>query len=249
MSNNVRKNYGGSIDSAVKGERILDLKAVLKEGWQLTQTTKRALLHGVFFIVALGFLLILLLQVVFNVSELQQAPASMHIALNLLFTVITAPLMTAMMLMGMAHSVGQSFLFITLAKRLIGSALLVLAALMVAVLVDLGLKLFVLPGIYLLMATAFTLPLLADKKLRPGAAILLSIRVFNRYWAQLVPFYLLSFVLVLIGIFTFFIGYIWIVPFYFNSKGVLYRELFGIEVESDSIDNNNNNKDESVFHA
>ncbi|MFT5314135.1 MAG: putative membrane protein, partial [Paraglaciecola sp.] len=226
MSDNVRKNVGGSIERALKRELTLDLKALLKEGWQLTQTTKRPLLQGVFFIVSVGFLLIMLLQVLFNVSDLQQAPASMHITLNLLFTVITAPLMTAMMLMGMAHSTGQSIPFITLAKRLTGSALLVLAALMVAVLVDLGLKLLILPGIYLLMATAFTLPLLADKELRPGRAILLSIQVFNRYWRQLVPFYLLSFVLVLIGIFTFFIAYIWIVPFYFNSKGVLYRELF-----------------------
>jgi len=248
VSENLRKNVGGSIESALKGERTLDIKAILKEGWQLTQGTKRSLLQGVIFIVSIGFLLILLLQALFNVSDLQQAPASMQITLNLLFTVITAPLMTAMMLMGMAHSIGQSISFITLAKRLIGSALLVLAALMLAVLIDLGLKLFILPGIYLLMATAFTLPLLADKKLKPSAAILLSIRVFNRYWAQLVPFYILSFVLVFIGIFTFFIGYIWIVPFYFNSKGVLYRELFGIEVDSDSIDTNNR-KDESVFHA
>ncbi|MFT4994884.1 MAG: putative membrane protein [Paraglaciecola sp.] len=248
MSDNVRKNVGGSIERALKRELTLDLKALLKEGWQLTQTTKRPLLQGVFFIVSVGFLLIMLLQVLFNVSDLQQAPASMHITLNLLFTVITAPLMTAMMLMGMAHSTGQSIPFITLAKRLTGSALLVLAALMVAVLVDLGLKLLILPGIYLLMATAFTLPLLADKELRPGRAILLSIQVFNRYWRQLVPFYLLSFVLVLIGIFTFFIAYIWIVPFYFNSKGVLYRELFGIEVDSDPIDPDNT-KDESVFHA
>jgi uncharacterized membrane protein len=248
VSDNVRKNVGGSIERALKRELTLDLKALLKEGWQLTQTTKRPLLQGVFFIVSVGFLLIMLLQVLFNVSDLQQAPASMHITLNLLFTVITAPLMTAMMLMGMAHSTGQSIPFITLAKRLTGSALLVLAALMVAVLVDLGLKLLILPGIYLLMATAFTLPLLADKELRPGRAILLSIQVFNRYWRQLVPFYLLSFVLVLIGIFTFFIAYIWIVPFYFNSKGVLYRELFGIEVDSDPIDPDNT-KDESVFHA
>jgi uncharacterized membrane protein len=249
VSDNAKKNYGGTIESALNGDRTLDLKAVLKEGWQLTQTTKQVLLQGVFFIVAIGVLLILLVQAVFNVTDLQEAPASMHIALNLLFTAITAPLMTAMMLMGMAHSIGQSLLFITLAKRLIGSALLVLAALMVAVLVDLGIKLFILLGLYLLMATAFTLPLMVDKKLRPSKAILTSIQVFNRYWPQLVSFYILSFVLALVGIFTFFIGYIWIVPFYFNSKGVLYRELFGIEVESDSIDNNNNNKDESVFHA
>ena len=248
MSDKAKKNYGGTIESALNKERPLDLKAILKEGWQLTQTTKQALLQGMFFIVALGVLLVLLLQTIFNINDILQVPASMQIALSLLFTAITAPLKTAMMLMGMAHSIGQSFTFMTLAKRLLGSAVLVLAALMLAVLIDLGINLFILPGLYLLMATAFTLPLLADKNLRPSEAMLLSIKVFNRYWPQLVPFYLLSFMGFLLGFFTFFVAYIWIVPFYFNSKGVLYRELFGIEVESDSIDDDEH-KDETVFHA
>jgi hypothetical protein len=61
-------------------------------------------------------------------------------------------------------------------------------------------------------------------------------------------FYLFFTVLFLVGAMTFGIAYIWIIPFYFNAKGVLYRQLFGIDnTQNDS--NSLNKKDEAVFHA
>jgi hypothetical protein len=41
-------------------------------------------------------------------------------------------------------------------------------------------------------------------------------------------------------------AYIWIIPFFINMKGILYRELFGVKVLSVK---NQSNPDEAVFHA
>ena len=97
------------------------------------------------------------------------------------------------------------------------------------------------------MSTGFALVLLVEKKYRPSQAILVSMRVFNRYWGPLSQFYIVSFILFVGGLFTFGIALIWIVPLYLHTKGVLYRTLFGVEVlgQPSTL---SNNKD-SVFYA
>jgi uncharacterized membrane protein len=247
VTENSPNSPDGSIQCALKGDSVVELKAGIEEAWLLTKNTKAAILHGVFFTISLTLLLIVLLQTWFKIDDWQIAPVSIRLGLNLLITVISAPLITALMLMGMAHSIGRTAHFIPIAKRLAGSGLLVLAAIMITALVNVGMTLLLLPGVYLAMATGFSLPLLVEKKLTPSKSILFSLKVFNIYWRQLVLFYMFFIFLFLLGAFTFGIAYIWIIPFYFNSKGVLYRQLFGIEGQSDSIDTNN--KDESVFHA
>ena len=248
MSEKEHKSIGGNLEQAQKGEIKLDLKSSLEEAWKLSQNTKRALLQGAMFIFALGFLLILLLQNWFDVSNLQEAPLSMRLSLNILLTVISAPLITAMMLMGMGHSVGRSTAFFQVVKPLLGSVLLVLAALMIAAIVDIALTLLILPGLYLSMATGFTLPLIIDKKLPPSQAIMASIKVFNQYWRPLLVFYLASMILFTLGMFTLGFAYIWLIPLYFNLKGVLYRELFGIDIHESDLGKSNKQR-ESIFHA
>ena len=127
-----------------------------------------------------------------------------------------------------------------------GSALVILLALLVAALTDVGMRLLILPGLYLSMGTGFSLMLLVDKKLAPSQAILQSIKVFNKYWAPLIIFYVVSLFAFVMGMFSFGVAYIWLIPFYINFKGVLYRELFGVKVLSVK---DQANQDETIFHA
>lgn len=248
MSESSPNSTGGSIQRAINGESVVVLKTAIEEAWQLTKNTKASILQGVFFTLSLTVLLIVLMQGWLNIENWEEAPASVRLGLNLLITVVSAPLITALMLMGMAHSVGRTAKFIPLAKRLAGSIILVLAAVMITALVNLGMTLLLLPGVYLAMATGFSLPLLVEKKLTPSKSILFSLKAFNIYWRQLIMFYLLFVFLFILGAMTFGIAYIWIIPFYFNTKGVLYRQLFGID-NSEVDTNSSNKKDEAVFHA
>ena len=248
MSESSPNSTGGSIQRAINGESVVEIKVAIEEAWQLTKNTKASILQGVFFTISLTILVILLLQGWLQIENWEHAPVSVRLGLNLLITVISAPLITALMLMGMAHSIGRSANFIPLAKRLAGSMLLVLAAVMITALVNVGMTLLLLPGVYLAMATGFSLPLLVEKKLTPSKSILFSLKAFNIYWRPLIVFYLFFTFLFLVGAMTFGIAYIWIIPLYFNTKGVLYRQLFGIDITQDDS-NSLNKKDEAVFHA
>lgn len=247
MEQNNKNTLGGDINQSLSGDTQLDLNACVKEGWLLSKRHFYRILQGALFTLGLILLLLMLIGRFVSIEELQNPSVSLSFGLNLLFTLITTPLITALMMMGIGHSVGLQVAFMSLVKRMAGSAMLIFCALMLGALVNLGLGLYILPGIYLAMSTGFTLILLVEKKYRPSQAILVSMRVFNRYWLPLSQFYIVSFVLFIAGLFTFGIALIWIVPWYLHTKGVLYRTLFGVEV-SGQPSNQTDNKD-SVFYA
>lgn len=237
---------GGSLEKSLNGETQLDLRAIFKEAWDLSKDRKSQILQGAMLILMVAMFIFWGLLSYFEVSDLTQVPPKMEMTFQILFIVFSTPIIVAMLLTGMYHSVGVKPSFIALLKYAMGSALVILLALLVAALTDIGMRLLILPGLYLSMATGFSLMLLVDKKLAPSQAILQSIRVFNKYWAALIIFYLVSLIAFVAGMFSFGVAYIWLIPFYVNFKGVLYRELFGVKVFRVK---NLSNQDETIFHA
>lgn len=247
MEQQNKHTQGGNIDKTLIGETILDLSACAKEGWTLSKQHFYSILQGGLFTLGMILLLLMLIGHFVSIDDLQKPSVSLSFGLNLLFTLITTPLITALMMMGISHSIGLKTTFIGLVKQLAASAMLIFCALMLGALVNLGIALYILPGIYLAMSTGFALVLLVEKKYRPSQAILMSMRVFNRYWMPLSQFYIVSFVLFIAGLFTFGIALIWLVPWYLHTKGVLYRTLFGVEVIGQP--STNTDKKDSVFYA
>ena len=88
--------------------------------------------------------------------------------------------------------------------------------------------------------------LLVEKKLAPSQSVILSLKVFHKYWMPLSVFYLVNYLCLALGALSLGFAYIWIIPFFINMKGILYRELFGVKVLSAK---KQTNPDESVFHA
>lgn len=249
MKNNEYENVGGSIENSLQGKANLDMKTLAKEAWVLCQTRKGSLLQGALLIFAIVLLCMAILEQIFDVQDWATAPPNVQLTLQIVVTIITAPLVAAMFMTGISHSVGERPAFSMVLRRIINSALVIFIAVMVLGMVYLGFALFLLPGIYLGLATGFSMMLYVEKQLPPSQAIIQSIRVFNRYWIQLSMFYMGAFVLFIIGMFTFGLAYIWIIPFYFNLKGVLYRELFGIQVKRRNIELDNIKQVDSIFHA
>jgi hypothetical protein len=237
---------GGSLEKSLSGETQLDLKAMAKEAWDLSKERKSEILQGAMLVVCVAMFIFWGLLFYFDVSDLAQVPPKMEITFQILLIVFSTPIIVAMLLIGMFHSVGVKPKFIALLKHAMGSSLVILLALLVAALTDVGMRLLILPGLYLSMGTGFSLMLLVEKKLAPSQAIIQSLKVFNKYWAPLGIFYFVSLIALIIGMFSFGVAYIWLIPFYINFKGVLYRELFGVKVPSVK---GQSNQDETVFHA
>ncbi|MCY7293877.1 hypothetical protein [Alteromonas sp. a30] len=245
-----RYTIGGSLESALKGEFTFSAESVLKEGWEITKNGKSVLLLGVLLIfwITAGFSLFL-----YQFTEFGKNPEGETAFLNQFLmeaslTVLLAPFFAALEMTGISNSIRAisrpSFIFHFVPKTLILSV----ASLLVGFVVQIGFAFLILPGIYLLMASSFTIPLILDKGFTPVRALVTSISVVNRRLLEFMKVFGFFALLGVICAMTFGIALIWTLPFYYNVKGVLYRDIFGVQVKV--LPNNNEKlKSDNIFHA
>lgn len=238
---------GGSLEKALKGEISLDVKSLLKEAWQLTQVTKWVLLQAILVVFAAALVVVLVSTWLSESRGLTMTDPNVQLATNLVLTLLMAPLITGLLMMGINHSVGGVSRLDHLFHFIPKSLYLSVTALVVSLLVELGMMLLIVPGVYLMIATGFALPLIIEKKLTPLKAIWYSIVSVSQLWLQFIALYFFFALLMLLVIASFGIAAIWVLPFYYNVKGVLYRELFGVTVYIQG--SGGSNEGESVFKA
>ena len=245
---------GGSLEKSLNGETKLDLKVIAKEAWDLSKNTKTAVLHGVLLLFFIAILFAWALQSVFGITDLNLVPPRIMLSLKVVGIIVTTPIVATMFLLGISHSVGIKPRFSSILKSVMGSVVVILLALLLAAMSDVGSlvgsQISVLLGVavlfYINLATGFSIMLLVEKRLAPSQCVIQSLRVFHKYWMPLSMFYLVYYVCLFLGALSLGFAYIWIIPFFINMKGVLYRELFGVKVLRVK---NQSNSDETVFHA
>jgi hypothetical protein len=248
------KIQGGSLEKSLKGEIHLDLKAIAEEAWNLSKNTKAAVLNGVLLLFFIAIVFAWVLQSWFGISDLSVVPQSMMVSLKVAGIIVTTPIIATMFLLGISHSVGIKPRFSSILKNVMSSILVILLALLLAAMSDVGSfvgsQVSVLLGVamlfYINLATGFSIMLLIEKKLAPSQSVIQSFKVFHKYWLPLSVFYLVYYLCLFLGALSLGFAYIWIIPFFINMKGILYRELFGIKVLSVK---SQSNLDESIFHA
>ena len=245
---------GGSLEKSLKGEAQLDLKAIAKEAWDLSKNTKTAVLHGVLLLFFIAIVFAWALQSIFGITDLSLVPPRMMISLKVAGIIITTPIIASMFLLGISHSVGIKPRFLSILRNVMGSVVVILLALLLAAMSDVGslvgsqvsvsLGLAVL--FYINLATGFSIMLLVEKRLAPSQCVVQSLKVFHKYWMPLSIFYLGYYCCLFLGALSLGFAYIWIIPFFINMKGIIYRELFGVKVRKTK---NQSKPDETVFHA
>jgi hypothetical protein len=245
---------GGSLEKTLNGETELDLKAIAKEAWDLSKNTKTAVLHGVVSLFFIAMVFAWMLQSIFGITDLSIVPERIMISLKVAGIIVTTPIIATMFLLGISHSVGIKPRFLSILKNVMGSILVILLALLLAAMSDVGSfvgsQINVLLGLavlfYINLATGFSIMLLVEKKLAPSECVIQSLKVFHKHWMPLSMFYLVYYCCLFLGALSLGFAYIWIIPFFINMKGILYRELFGVRVISVK---NKSNTSETVFHA
>ncbi len=248
MSEKQQIVVGGKAEDSLQGKYNFDITSLFKQGWELTQQHKWIVVQMSLALFAIACGLVIIAMQGFGVKDIQSMTPETQFYIDLLLTVLVAPFITAIMLTCINHSVGGKSLFSHLFHLLPKSLMLGLTSLMIAVIVQLGMSLFILPGLYLAIATGFSLVLVAEKSLRPGQAIILSIKMVNAYWLDFIKIYAIFLLLFVASIATMGVLLIWVIPLYYHVKGIIYRDLFGITV-STYIDHDGENKHETIFHA
>lgn len=256
-------NVGGSIEKALRGEYKLNVSAILQEAYQTTLKTRASINLGLIF----SFIIALFVTLVFSEhlggieAALQDQQASF--LLNLVVTIVVYPFLVGVEMMGIYHSVGlktKPNLVFAFLKR---GSWVAICALLTSSLISLGLTIIV-PAIYLAVALSLVLPLVVEKRLSPVKAIVLSLKATRFQWFAMFKVYLATLMALFVcllpavfinanvpdmnilgmGIFIVMLSYL--APFFYNIKGILYREIFGLTIQT-SLKNSSASDD--VFTA
>ncbi|MBU2976849.1 hypothetical protein [Alteromonas sp. C1M14] len=187
---------------------------------------------AVFFIVVGGALLLVS---VFPVSALTNMPPQQQVVIDIVSVLIFAPLTTGLSVMGINAIRGNTINSAQVLRYFPHVLVLALAQLLISVLTQLGFALLIIPGLYILMATTFTLPLIADKNMGMLAALKQSVTAVNQYLLSFIVLFGVFLVLFLVSIASFGLALLIVMPFYFVVMGIIYSALFDDHPSQDNL--------------
>lgn len=151
-------------------------------------------------------------------------------------TLLATPIEIGLMLMGVRAARGFTIKSTNLMAIFPDSARIVILALFAFVAVQIGMALFIIPGLFILMMTSMAQPLMCDFRLSMIEAVRRSFKVCYSNLGLVINFYIILFAIIVASFFTFGIALIVTIPFYLNAKGVLYCQLFDKKSEEDDIE-------------
>lgn len=237
---------GGNIESALKGDYQIDVKAILTEAWQQTLKTRLAINLGLLFSLLLGVLVSFIVSNYLGGIEAVLADPQASMLLNVVVTIAVWPFVGGVEMMGVLHAIGMktnakmTFSFL---KR---ASWVVICALFTSVLISLGFQLLVFPGIFLAVTLSLTIPLVIEKKMTPMKAIILSIQTLRFKFLSLFVLYFMLFMMLVtlffplallvessfapLGVMITLVGLSFLAPLFYNVKGIVYREIFGVSL-------------------
>lgn len=235
-------NLGGRIETALSGKYTLSIKAVLKEAGEKT------IKHFVSFSPAILGLLVLQVAIFFLAIKLQLGDPSIILDLfkdagnnaenivqaimvaNFSYEVITAPIYAGVCLLAMSHSAGIKTHSQQITKGLQFTIPVILATLVGLILQTVGGMILPFVSAYLSMAFTHSILLICEKKMSPMYSLFLSLRAVNKKIFVISGIYAVVLVMFIAAAIFYGIGLIFVLPFFFHVKAILYREMFGIKL-------------------
>ena len=203
----------------------LDIGSCLRRGW--------ALLRSDFWpFVGITALLMALLGFASSIggASIRHGPAGQNSAeITSVFTVLVwGPLMGGLSLYYLKKIRGQKTTVETAFSGFTNRFLhLFLAGFVTGLLTWLGFICLILPGIYLLVAWMFTLPLVMDKQIDFWPAMELSRRVVTKHWWKFLGFGIVLMLLTFAGVLMFFVGVFVMSPLVLAALMYAYEDIFG----------------------
>lgn len=267
MNNDIEKdfNLGGSIERALEGNYELNAGDVLKEAWNHTIKNFLSFSPAIVLLIAIQvaiFVIALKLQlgdpsVIFDaVLDPESFDPSIFSAImiaNFSFEVISAPIYAGISLMAMSHAAGLSTKPRHIGKGLQFTIPVIIATLASLVLQGIAGTLLPFLSLYFSLAFSNSMLLICEKKVPPMQSLLLSLRAVNKKLFPLLGIYFFIVIIFMVGVMLYGIGLIFVLPFFFHVKGIIYRNMFGIKLKiiaSDRPKNgDDNDNDSQVFNA
>ncbi|UCH39081.1 MAG: hypothetical protein JSU67_13050, partial [Gammaproteobacteria bacterium] len=154
-----------------------------------------------------------------------------NIVSQIVMTAIALPMSIAILVMAMRHANSKSVSAGEIFRHFGVIGTLFFAYIIMIIMIMLGFVLLVLPGIYLMFAYIYSMPLILEKKMGAWHALETSRKAVTRVWFRLFGFMLLISLINLAGMFTI-IGWIWTVPWTVLAMAMVYQKIFGVEAHT-----------------
>lgn len=248
VSDKQKINVGGNLQSSLNGEYTFDLSNLFKNAWELTQLNKWIIIQMTLLTMSIGMLIVIVIFQMMSIDNIQQISERTQLSIQLAIMGLLSPFIAALMISAVKHSIDEPSRISDITSQLPKTISIAITFLLVTLIVNIGLLVLILPGLYLSIACGFAILLVADKNIPPIQSILLSIRVVNVYWLDFIKINLLFLLLFVLVFLTFGIALIWVAPFYYHVKGILYRDLFGVSTDNKQRPSRTND-DQSTFEA
>ncbi len=213
------------------GDTDFGVVGLIKEVWQETKGKKRTIWA------AMAVMLLIVCTVTFGGMAASQVfvgggnpmvVAGVSLGSQLISNWLSMLMTGGIMLIGVRSVLGQRVSWKMVFAGFSSWLSMTIAIILQTILVVIGFMLLVLPGIYLSIGYALTLPLILDKGMGPWEALEASRKAIHKKWWTVFGLYIVLGLLAVIAMIPAGIGLIWVVPMYFVFIGVLYVRLFGV---------------------
>ncbi len=217
----------------------LQITAVLRESWEKTSGLK-----GSFWAAAVILILVMLAfgallgggGVLLASGDGVSGGIISSLMLQVVIMAIMYPFMAGIIMLGIHRSVELPLSYTSVFGYFAYTLPLLGVAVLMSILITLGFLLLIIPGIYLSLAYMFAVPLVVEKNLGVWEAMETSRKAVTTHWFKLFFLFLLMGLILLISALPLGIGLIWTCPMMLAMTGVMYREIFGVEVEESFVE-------------
>ena len=199
---------------------VLDIGSCLSRGWALVRSDFWPL-------VGITALVLVLLSAVSSIGQVSRSVGNVHFDTSVLGMLLYGPLMGGLYLHFLKKIRGEHVRIEDAFSGFSNSLLhLVLAGFVTSLLTMLGVLCCILPGIYLLVAWFFTLPLVIDHRLDFWPAMQLSRKTISKHWWTFLGFLVVLGLVNLLGLMLCFVGVFITVPISLAALMYAYEDIF-----------------------
>ena len=231
-----RDRAGGNIDDAVAGNFEVNMLETLGEAWRGLKGFKLkchiALLLYFLVFLAAGVVFGIIVAVLAGTGADESVAGVLSIVFQLVITILALPMGIAILVMGIRHANGKSVSAGEIFRHFGTVGSLFLAYVIQTLFITIGLVLLILPGIYLMFAYIYAMPLIVEKKMGAWQALETSRKAVTRVWFR---FFGLMWLITLInaaGMLTLGIAWIWTIPWSVLAMAMIYQKIFGVEAHT-----------------
>lgn len=259
-------HVGGTVENALSGNYKLNASSIIQEAMKLTQkhfwqflpaSLVLVTVNVVIFFTVLSLLIgspSLFFDAFVGKTEMSLDMFSSGQMAMFTSTVLSSPFYAGASLMGLSHAIGFKTKPRHVMKGLTFALTVIIAMCLISLIQRIGSEIMPMLGVFFGVAFSMTILLICEKRLAPFKAMSISFRAIIKKMLPLSLIYLAIALAFILSYATAGIALIWALPFMFNIKGILYREMFGVGIEitvtqEDDNDSSSGNNDKEVFNA